>query len=281
MIFLLLVVAPVSAQDSSHTKFFPSDFNFKPLAADHKEAKLGILYYTASTNLKVDVGFAADVVQFIMPSDKIKIVVGIEFLAYALSTSYEGKRLQIDAVDGLFGGYVSIVKSFSENKLMARLKIIHNSAHLVDGHYDNVTKTWLNDYEPVPFTRDYGELTIANDMLFNSSQLRYYGGVTYSTLIRPDDQKRWNFHLGIESSFENLVGKIFGENDNIFFAHHFYLNGTGKYEGNNHTMGGIKIGNWYGRGISFYVSYFKGFDVFNSYYKFKREKFGVGFKFDF
>lgn len=271
----------LNAQSTSEISFFPVNFNFNPIIADHKEAKLGVLYYTANANLKVDVGFAADVLQINFPSAEIKLAVGIEFLAYALSTSYESKRLQIDAVDGLFGGYVSVVKSISENKIMARLKIIHNSAHLVDGHYDNVTKTWLNNYEPIPFTRDYGELTIANETLFNSSRIRYYGGVTYATLIRPDDQKRWNFHLGIESSFENLLGKIFGENENIFFAHHFYLNGTDEYEGNNNTMGGIKIGDWYGRGISLYASYFRGLDIFNAYYKFKREKFGVGFKFDF
>lgn len=281
LLILLFCGINLIAQDSSSTRFFPAEFNFKPLLADHKEAKLGILYYTASTNLKVDVGYAADIIQFVLPSDKIKLSVGIEFLAYALSTSYEGKRLQIDAVDGLFGGYVSVVKEYPAHKIMARLKIIHNSAHLVDGHYDNTAKKWLNNYEPIPFTRDYGELTVANELLFTSSRLRYYGGITYAALIRPDYQKRWNFSLGIENSYENLFGKFFGEDENIYFAHHFYLNGTRVYEGNNHSAAGIKIGDWYGRGISFYISYFKGFDIFNSYYTFKREKFGVGFKIDF
>lgn len=278
---LILSARFISAQDSNDILFFPSEINFKPLLADHKEAKLGILYYTASTNLKVDVGYAADIFQFIFPSDNIKLAVGIEFLAYALSTSYAGKRLQIDAVDGLFGGYISAVKSYSENKLMARLKIMHNSAHLVDGHYDNETDSWLDNYKPIPFTKDYGELTIAHEIKFNLNRLRYYGGLTYSTLVRPSDLKKLNYHSGIELSSENLFGKIFGEDENVFIAHHFYLSGTESYSGNNHTVGGIKIGNWHERGISFYLSYFKGFDILNSYYSFKREKFGVGFEIDF
>jgi hypothetical protein len=271
----------IPAQDTSRTFFFPSEFNFKPLLADHKEAKLGILYYTATTNLKVDVGYASDILQISFPSDNIKVAAGIEFLAYALSTSYEGKRLQIDAVDGLFGGYVSATKSYQTNKLSARLKIMHNSAHLVDGHYDTSSKKWLNDYEPVPFTKDYGELTLAHEINSNSNGLRYYGGLTYSTLVRPSELKRINYHAGFEFSSDNLFGKILGETENVYFAHHFYLNGTDNYSGNNHTVAGIKIGDWYGRGLVFYVSYFKGFDIFNSYYSFKREKFGAGFEIDF
>ena len=281
LIFVLSAGQFILAQNSTDFTFFPDEINFKPLLADHKEAKLGILYYTASTNLKVDVGYAANIFQFHFQSDNVKLSVGIEFLAYALSTSYAGKRLQIDAVDGLFGGYFSAAKLYSENKLLVRLKIMHNSAHLVDGHYDNETDRWLDDYKPIPFTKDYGELTIAHEINFTKNRLRYYGGITYSTLIRPSELKRNNYHAGLEVSSQNLLGKFFGENENIFLAHHFYLNGTDSYSGNNHSIAGIKIGNWYGRGFSFYLSYFKGFDILNSYYSFKREKFGVGFEIDF
>lgn len=281
LVFVILCGGIIRAQNSDDISFFPSNIIFKPLLADHKEAALGILYYTATTNLKVDVGYAADVLMLPIASDNIKLAVGIEFLAYALSTSYAGRRLQIDAVDGLFGGYISAVKSFSENKVLVRIKIMHNSAHLVDGHYDNINKKWLNDFEPIPFTKDYGELTAAHELVNNPMKFRYYCGLSYSTLVRPADLKRVNYHAGVELSSQNILGKIFGQDESVYLAHHFYFSGTNNYSGNNHTVAGIKMGDWYRKGISFYLSYFKGFDIFNSYYTFKREKFGVGFKLDF
>lgn len=184
---------------------------------------MGLLYYTSTTNLKVDIGNSVDLLAFEVIEKHIKVTAGIEFMAYAFSKSYAGQRLQISAVDGFFGGSVSFSKQLDNNKLLARFRIIHNSAHLVDGSYDTSNDLWIDNKEPVPFTKDFGEITIAHQISFDEAILKYYGGLSYATLIRPDDLKRYNYHLGFEIAVPNCFGQVFENDLNLFVAEHFFL----------------------------------------------------------
>ncbi len=252
-----------------------------PLRANNQEARLGVLYYTATSNLKVDIGNDVDLVSFNFPGLKSRLTLGIEFMAYAFSTSYKNYRLQIDALDGFFGGNASYSQSFGKNKLQLRFRIIHNSAHNADGHYDMTTGKWINNTEPIPFTKDFGELTLAHNVNFNNVALRYYGGLLYATLVRPLELKKYNYFAGLELSYTNLFGKVFSKDENIFLANHFKLTGSSKYIGSQQTIAGIKLGDWNGKGISFYASYYSGSDVFSVYYYKRISKFGIGFNVDF
>jgi hypothetical protein len=285
IIFLLLISQSLfpqnSAEENLKFEFLPAGLNFMPLKANHQEARLGVLYYTATSNLKVDIGNTIDLFSFEFAEDDIRITLGIDFMAYAFSTSFEGRRLQIDAIDGFFGGNLSFSKRFQKNNLLGRFRIIHNSAHFVDGHYDLDQKNWLNDTEPIPFTRDFGELTIAHEIIYTSTIIKYYGGLSYSSLVRPSELKRFNYHAGIEAAFVNLFGEIFNHNTNIFLAHHFLLAGAERYTGSQQIQAGIKFGNWHSKGIVFYLSYYTGSDVFSSYYYRHIKKWGIGFNVDF
>ncbi len=267
--------------NSIQFEFLPAGLNFNPLKANHQEARLGVLYYTATTNLKVDIGNTIDLFRFEFPQENLRFTVGVDFMAYAFSTSFEGKRLQIDAIDGFFGGNLSFSKSYNKNKLLGRLRIIHNSAHFVDGHYDLDQKKWMDDTEPIPFTRDFGELTLAHEINTASTLIKYYGGLSYSSLVRPAELKRFNYHSGVELTFVNLIGEVFEHSINIFLAHHFSLAGAEKYIGNQQTQAGIKFGSWNDKGIVFYVSFYSGGDVFSSYYYRHVKKWGIGFNVDF
>ncbi len=280
LIFLAFVLGiNIHAQDYKVT-FMPSEITFLPFRANFEEARIGVLYYSENANLKLDLGGTTEILGIEYPASKAKLTFGIEFMAYALSTSYSGRRLQIDAVDGFFGGHASFVKFADNGKYLARFRIIHNSAHLVDGHYDETLKRWMNDDKPIPFTRDFGELTFAREQIAGDYQLKYYGGVAYATLVRPSQLKKYSFSAGMELHTNKFYSEFFDDNLNLFFAYNFVLKGMPVYTGNNHFMLGAKFGEWYGKGLVFYLSYFAGKNVFSEYYTNSIKRFGIGFYVD-
>ncbi len=280
LIFLILSISTFSQCDYQFI-IFPSGLNFMPLKANNQEAKLGVLYYTSTTNLKVDIGNAVDIFAYETAESQTRFAAGLEFMAYAFSKSYAGKRLQISAVDGFFGGNITYTRQFENDRLLARFRIIHNSAHLVDGSYDADKDLWVDGKKPIPFTKDFGEITVAHQIYFDSAILKYYGGLSYATLIRPDELKRYNYNIGFEFAVPNTFGKAFNNDVNLFLADHFFLDGTSKYSGSNQLMTGVKFGEWDKKGVVVYASFYSGRDIFSSYYDRKISKFGVGFAVDF
>lgn len=282
IIAVLLVFSPRTFSQNNYSFIFlPGGLNFIPLKANNQEARLGVLYYTSTTNLKVDIGNTVDLLSIESGDSKTRFSAGIEFMAYAFSKSYADKRLQISAVDGFFGGNLSFSKQIEDNKLLARFRIIHNSAHLVDGSYDADNDLWIDGRKPIPFTKDFGEITVAHQIYFETAVLKYYGGLSYATLVRPDELKRYNFHAGFEVALTNAFGKVFENDANLFLADYFFLDGTTKYFGSNQLMTGMKIGSWDKKGIVIYASYYSGRDMFGSYYDRKISKIGIGFCVDF
>jgi hypothetical protein len=100
---------PQNIQERENTLILsPDGLNFLPLRANNQEAKLGILYYPNSTNLKVDIGHSIDLLQINL-QEKEYVTVGIEFMAYAYSMSFSQYRLQIGTLDGFFGGNATYI----------------------------------------------------------------------------------------------------------------------------------------------------------------------------
>jgi hypothetical protein len=283
LIISLIYCKLIFAQDSTNYmfKFLPSGLHFQSLKANSQEAKIGVLYFPSNANLKIDLGNSIDIVSFYFPNDQLHLTFGIDFFAYALSTSFSGNRLQIDALDGLFGGNSVLSKKYGKDRLVIRFRILHNSAHLVDGHFNQNTDHWINDQGPIPFTKDFGELLSAYEVNYDFILFRYYGGLSYATLIRPATLKRWNFLSGIETVLLSLIGKVFNNPANIFASYNFLLNGENRYSGNSDFMLGIKFGGWHEKGIIFYTEYYSGQRRFNEYFREKIKEFGLGFYVDF
>jgi hypothetical protein len=277
---LCLFLFSYSFPQDKNFELFPGGLNFPQLKANIQEAKIGLLFFTRDNNMKIDIGNDVDLLSFRLSSNK-RLTTGIEFMAYALSTSYSGKRLQINAIDGLFGGNISYSVSQDDDHVLMRLRIIHNSAHLVDGAWDGSKGQWINNYEPVPFAKDFAEYTFAYECDSDFYILKSYAGLSYNFLIRPADIKRLNIHAGFELALTKLLGPLLGQDENVFLAHNFILGGTDKFGGNNNSMLGIKFGDWNGKGLLLYLSYYAGFDLFDVYYKRKVERFGFGFSIDF
>ncbi len=226
--------------------------------------------------MKLDIGDNVDLLRFQLTENE-RLNIGIEFFAYALSTSYKEFRLQIDAIDGLFGGNISYSKFIEEKKISARLRIIHNSAHLVDGHWDYHNDMWIDNYKPEPYARDFAELTAALDYNTHIASLRNYAAFEYAFLVRPSDVKRFNFNTGLEAGLNKFSGSFLGKDFLPFIAYNFLLSGSEKFSGSNNVMIGIKFGGWNERGLLLFFSYYNGLDVFHAYYKRRVERLGFGF----
>lgn len=276
--FVLLPIIILSQEKK--LELLPSGLQFMPLKANHQEARVGILYYPKNGYLKVDIGNNIDLIKFRVDSD-LEFNMGIEFMAYALSTNYQGRRLQIDALDGFFGGNVSMSYKLENSSVKSRLRIIHNSAHFVDGHYDFINNHWKNNINPIPFTQDFGELTLSHFVTHNSLRLQYFGSVAYSTLVRPSLIKKYSFNAGFEISSGEILGEFLGKETNLFYANYNRYAGMPDYKISTNNVFGIKFGEWEGKGIILYFSYYFGNDIMSEYYYKRENKFGIGFFVDF
>ncbi|MEI7812153.1 MAG: hypothetical protein WCJ01_06960 [Ignavibacteria bacterium] len=262
-------------------EFLPAGLHFQPLKGNNQEAKIGVLYYSSDANLKVDIGNSIDILGVNIPEQSIRITSGIEFLAYAYSTSFRGNRLQIDATDGLFGGNVTFSQIYERERFIMRLRVIHHSAHFVDGHYDLSINQWIGGKKPIPFTRDFGELTMAYEWINDQHSFKLFGTPVYSTLVRPSGIKKLSVNFGFEYALFNYFGEILGKDENLFLAYYDSYIGTPRYRLSQNTLLGIKFGDWHGKGIVFYLNYYSGNNVFNEYYKDNMRRFGIGFNVDF
>lgn len=281
LLSLILIIPAFAAEqpEDSRFTFLPGRILVLPFTANHQEPRVGIRKQIGSSRLKLDIGSTLDVVEYTISNEKRKkLRAGIDFFTYALSTSANGLRLQIDAVDGFFGGHVSY-QALDENNLFAlRLRLLHLSAHFIDGHYDNSTGTWKNGIAPIPFTKDFGELIGCYEVRMSTFACLIYSGISYSTLIRPSSIERISTIHGVEA---HTTGEtIFGKPCNWFIADNITLVGIPSYVGTNNFEAGIKLGEWAGSGMRIYLSYFSGLTVFSQYYNIRENHWGAGFAFD-
>lgn len=276
ILILIFVVNIIKAQNNSF-ELLPSGLHFMPLKSNMQESRLGILYFPDNANLKVDIGNNVDILGFNF--DDSKLTFGMEFMAYALSTNYEGRRLQIDALDGFFGGNGVLSIRTELERLFFRFRIIHNSAHFVDGHYDFAKDMWKKNVTPIPFTQDFGEITFAYSRDFKKINSRANTSIGYSSLVRPSLIKKWWGNIGLELSY--LINDDKNYNINLFISSQIKLAGMPSYKLNYNNMLGVKIGDWNDKGVVFYIDYYYGNNYFSEYYYNRIKKYGFGFFVDF
>lgn len=281
----MLGVLNSTAQDndssSSYFIFLPSGIHFAPLKANIEEPRIGVFKFLDAGLMKVDIGNTIDVFGLDYPQRNFRFTAGIDFFAYAFVTGAQGLRLQIDAIDGFFGGNLTFSKKYDEQQFFARLRILHHSAHLVDGHYSNATQSWIDNRQPIPFTRDFGELVLAYGMKTSLGVLRPYGGFAYATLVRPTTIERFSYLVGGELYNEHIFGKLFQQPTNVFLSYNLRLLGTPAYGGLNQIQIGIKFGTWNQKGVTMYLGYLDGTHIFAEYYDTRFSTVGAGFTVDF
>jgi hypothetical protein len=229
--------------------------------------------------MRLDIGVGTDLCGFDIDRDK-SLRLGASLFTYALTTSNEGLRLQVDAVDGFFGGYLTFLRSTDSSDLFVRFRILHRSAHFVDGHIDNGTGRWEAGRGPVPYSKDFGELVASYEWDAFRGRLRLYSGVSYATLVRPDDLRKLGSLHGIEWHTDDSSLAVWDRPVNVYGAYHFVLEGIPTYVGNNTLELGVRFGSWKETGIRLFLSYRAGMEVFGQYYDRRREYLNVGFSID-
>ncbi len=286
---LLLVPGPALAQNESNIQTSDSRFRFlpdtllvPPLVANYQEPRVGLRKEIGTSRMKLDIGSTLDLAAYLLTEDgRQQLRLGADLFTYALTTSSQGLRLQVDAVDGFFGGHVVFSSRGHSNETAVRLRLLHLSAHFLDGHIDTRTGGWKEGREPIPFTRDFGELIGIHRWSGSTFTVRVYGGLSYATLVRPDNIRRWAGLGGAEIETPVIIGPIFDRPAGLYFAAHFSLAGIPHYIGTHNLEGGMKFGAWNGTGIKFYLSYYRGLEIFSQYYDIRVESWGIGFALDF
>lgn len=267
--------------ESNSFTFLPPGLLVRPFVANYQEPRVGVRKEIGSSHLKLDIGSTMDLVEYIISSEQNKkLRAGIDFFTYALSTSAQGLRLQIDAVDGFFGGHVSYQSAGDDSRFSLRLRILHLSAHFIDGHFDNSTGTWKNGIAPIPFTKDFGELVGAYEEDGSAVGFMVYSGFSYASLIRPTEIKRLSTIHGVELRTPSWPGTAFGKPCCFFAADNLFLVGIPSYAGTNNVEFGFKFGEWSGSGVRLYGSYYSGLTIFSQYYNIREAQWGLGFAFD-
>jgi len=278
---IIVCILSMTYRSSAQFDFLPSGLNVAPLRTNTQEPRVGVFKFLDQSDMKVDIGNSIDIFGYDLPASDTKITAGIDFMAYALTTGAQGLRLQIDAVDGFFGGNLSCSKLFDNQTLQIRLRILHHSAHFVDGHYLISTQQWIDNKEPIPFTQDFGELVIAHIVHPEFGLVRYYGGFSYATLVRPDVIQRESYLAGTEIVADHLIGKIAGQSTNLYLSYTVTLIGTPVYQATHNIQLGVKCGSWFGKGPSIYVGYYAGRNMFGEYFNQNISTIGAGFTVDF
>ena len=118
-------------------------------------------------------------------------------------------------------------------------------------------------------------------MINSWGRFKYYGSVTYATLVRPSEIEKWSGFIGFEFNFNSVFGKTFNKETNIFLANHTRYAGLPEYNISTNNMLGVKFGDWLSKGIVFYLSYYYGNNVFNEYFVERVSQFGIGFFVEF
>src|SRR5207244_4640625 len=180
------------------------------------------------------------------------------------------------ALDGFLGGDLSFSKSLSDSRLLGRLRILHQSAHLVDGNYNVSQGSWIDNRGPITFTSDFGEFTVGHLLPYPSGGLRYYAGVAYAVLVRPDDLGRVSYLGGAEVTLESLLGRFMDQPSQLYCAYHISLTGTPVYAASNQIQLGIKLGEWSGRGTDFYLAFYEGRQLFGEFFDQRLRAVGAG-----
>lgn len=276
--FLLFKGKIFSQSDSTETKFIflPEHHQFRSLVANPHEATIGLWKFFTAEQMKVEIGAEQDLFSFQTSTSSFNI--GINFFGYANVTGASGLHLQIDALDGFFGGNISLINQ----SMQYRLRILHHSAHLVDGNWwaHSYPRDWTKPGGPVPFTQDFGEFVFAK--LFHRPFLhtRIYGGISYATFSRPAVLKRFSVLYGFDTHSNTMLENFFQKETNLFLAYHCSFVGIPKYVRSDQIKGGIKFGEWERGGINVYYAFTYGRSFFGEYSLENFKTHGLGFSID-
>ncbi|MGA9115957.1 MAG: hypothetical protein WB626_04215 [Bacteroidota bacterium] len=262
-------------------RLFPGGLLVAPIPAHHPESRLGLRKETGSSRMRLDVACTMDILEYTPDEgEEGAFRFGIDFGVHALTTSSQGFRLQVDAADGLFGGHLSALVPGTGGAAALRLRVAHLSGHFVDGHYDETTRSWKGGRDPLPFTRDFGELVTLYRTGPRPPAPVLWGGFGYAALVRPDRMGRTEYACGAYTHIPLAEGRVLGSAAWLYAAYALTLRGVPAYRGTHRMEGGLKLGDPGGPGLRLWTGWQTGLDDLAQYFDAPASSWGVGFSFE-
>ena len=248
----------------------PNNLLFKPLEANHLEARIGSFYEFEDNKLRLDIGNSFDFYKFDIDTNN-KISIGADFFILSRLRSEGRMKFPVETADYFFG-----INSCSKFKIFdldmaSRLRLAHISSHLIDGYVNN-----NNEFLKSPFvySREFIDIIFA----FNEyKNLRPYIGGTYIFSTIPKDVKRFFLELGTD--FDYNIYKFIS----IKGGYDFKLIGVKNnlYIGCNSVQTGVKLNISNNIGISFLYYYYVGYSIHGMFYNQKDNYNGLGFQINY
>ncbi|MBM4174917.1 MAG: DUF1207 domain-containing protein [Ignavibacteria bacterium] len=260
--------ARISCYDS-HVKFFPRELIYPPNFSNPFEAKVGSIFSLSGKGLQLDIGAAKDLIH-IKSDKKNTFGLGAEFFTWSMLRSQSNFKFPVDAIDYFFGGYFSHRTSIKNIKISSRLRISHISAHLVDGSYNSINKTWNNSLEPFVYSREFTELSSAIEW----KQQKLYLTINYLFHAIPEVKSNLSFGTGAEFllyTIKNPRAQLFGGLDIKF--HKTY---DDNYKSDKSISAGIHFGKWNSSGLRIIYNYYSGKHLHGEFSRFKLNRSSIG-----
>jgi hypothetical protein len=255
--------------------FVPYGLLFKPLVANTYEPRDGILAEVGKNRLRLDIGNSTDLLQYRFAEDTSLLTMGADFFTYTLLRGEHNFHFPVDASDYFFGINFNYKKALSTGIVSSRLRISHISSHFVDGHYDNNVGEWKDSRPPVVYSREFLDGVVALEPSSLNNNARIYIGLTYLFHVDPKNLTRFIADAGLE-----YHTKVWNNVYTYVAYQATVLKIVGTSVRHNIQAGG-KIGEWEGRGLNLYASYFSGYSIHGEYFNLKDNYFALGFLIDF
>lgn len=267
--FLLLSLLSFTYPAESGFSSASGPLLFKPLSANTFEPRIGLIWHANNNRLRLDIGNSVDMVQYAIEGQKKKLTLGSDFFTYTQLRGEKNFHFPVDAVDYLFGFNVNYIDSMGNGILSSRLRLSHISAHFVDGHFDGTTGQWKDATNPRVYSREFFDLAISYEP---ERSLRLYIGTLYLWHLDPTTLPKFLVYAGSEAHLD-LFAAVQG-----YAAYQFTATGV---RPRHEFQAGTKIGNWSGRGIKLFFTYYSGNSIHGEYYDRNDKYSGVGFNIDF
>jgi hypothetical protein len=278
MFFPTVTVFSADKADSasaSPLSFVQSGLLFKPLVADTYEPRDGMLAEIGKNRLRLDIGNSMDLLQYRFANDSSILTMGSDFFTYTLLRGEQHFHFPVDASDYFFGVNFSYKKDLDAGIFSSRVRISHISSHFVDGHYDNTVGAWKDSRPPVVYSREFLDGVVAFEPALIDNNVRVYAGLTYLFHVDPKNLARFIAEGGAEYHYSLWT------NVNAYVAYQATVLKVLETSVRHNVQVGGKFGQWEGRGLNLYASYFSGYSIHGEYYNVKDNYFALGFLIEF
>jgi len=267
----VIIIFSVNLYSQWTKEWFPAALNIQPFTANILEARTGFMFALNEDRLRLDIGTSRDIL--LLKSREESFSFGADLFTFTRLRSEENFKFPVETIDFYFGINAGYKISNANKEIGARFRFSHISAHLVDGSYDENTKSWIDGREPFVYSKEFFELI----PYYRIEEFRFYLGLTYIIHAIPDIINSTIYQAG----FDYYILFLSRRSITPFIAYDFKLNGLNDvYSGNNIAKLGVKFGEPLSRGFSILLSYISGKSIHGELFDLSENYFNLGFNLD-